>query len=80
MCVGVGVAHADRETEDEARGGFTSSGTGVRPCCGGLRDTHACTHPYAQTHTHSHTVRHTLLLNAAYVTLRCKYCKTEEIL
>lgn len=32
-----------------------------------------------QTHSHTHLKR-TLLFNAAYVTLLCKYCKTEKYL
>lgn len=69
MCVvyacfaGAGVAHTHGETEDEERGGSAGSGTGLRPCSGGLRNT--------QT-------KCILLFNAAYVTFCCKYCKTEE--
>lgn len=61
---GAGVAHADRETEDEERGGAAGSGNGFGPRCGGVRS------------AHTRSVRYTPLFNAAYVTLRCKYCKT----
>ena len=64
------MAHTDRETQDEEGGGSAGSGTGLRPCCGGLRN----------THTHTHIEKRTLLFNAAYVTLSCKYCKTEDCL
>lgn len=49
VCVrlaGAGVAHAHGETEDEARGGSAGSGTGLRPCSGGLRDAHMRAHTH----------------------------------
>lgn len=60
---GAGVAHTDRETEDEERGGAAGSGTGFRPCCGGLRETHA--HQHTLTHTCAHSVRLYPAVNAA---------------
>lgn len=36
---GAGVAHSHGETEDEERGGSAGSGTRLRPCSGGLRNT-----------------------------------------
>lgn len=72
------MAHTDRETQDEAGRGYAVSGTGLRPCCGGLRNTHRHAHTDTHTHNHTHIEKRTLLFNAAYVTLHCKYCKTED--
>lgn len=36
------------------------------------------THTDTHTHNHTHIEKRTLLFNAAYVTLHCKYCKTED--
>lgn len=44
--VGAGVAHTDREAQDEERGGAAGTGTGFRPGSGGLKNTPR------QTHTH----------------------------
>lgn len=65
--VGAGVAHTDRKTQDEERGGAAGSGIGLRSCRGGLRKTH--------THTQCKAVD-----AAYYIILHCKYCKQKHML